>query len=70
MLRYTTVVKPMARLKTSLSLDRALHARIKQEAKRQRRSVSSLVEIWIEDELLSRPAAPSRARNGKKEVAS
>lgn len=40
------------KVKTSVSIERATLRRLKAEAKRRRRSVSQLVEIWIEDELL------------------
>jgi Family of unknown function (DUF6364) len=36
------------KIKTSLSLSQATLRKVKREAKRQRRSVSQLVEIWIE----------------------
>jgi len=36
------------KVKTSISLSPGVHRRIKREAKRQRRSVSQIVELWIE----------------------
>jgi predicted CopG family antitoxin len=41
----------MAKQKTSISLRDKTLRKLKKEAKRQRRSVSQVVEIWIEDEL-------------------
>lgn len=39
------------KVKTSVSLRRETLRKLKAEAKRSRRSVSQLVEIWIEDTL-------------------
>ena len=38
-------------IKTSVSLRRKTLSKIKSEARRQRRSISSLVNIWVEDAL-------------------
>lgn len=38
----------MRKVKTSVSIKRETLRRIKREAKRQKRSVSNLVELWIE----------------------
>ena len=39
------------KIKTSISLDPGVLDRLKQEAGCQRRSVSALVELWIEERL-------------------
>jgi predicted DNA-binding ribbon-helix-helix protein len=43
----------MAKVKTSVSLERSTLRRLKVEAKRHKRSVSQLVDIWIEERLPS-----------------
>ena len=52
------------KLKTSVTLDAELATKLKAEATRQRRSMSQLVEIWLEDMLFFRgeagDLAPSR----------
>lgn len=55
--RYSQV---MAKRKTSISLRKETLRKLKQEARRQRRSVSNIVEIWIEDQF---------ARNGGLKIA-
>ena len=40
----------MSKKKTSVTLNRATHRKLKQEAKRQRRTMSCLVEITLERE--------------------
>jgi hypothetical protein len=53
----------MAKVKTSLSLERATLRKLKAEALRARRSVSQLVDLWIEEKLDGKPARkPGRQR--------
>ncbi len=54
--------------KTSLSLNRKTLEIVKREALRQRRSVSQLVEIWIEDGLVP-TLAKSNGKRPKQELA-
>jgi len=56
------------KIKTSLSLNQRTLTKVKREAARQRRSVSGLVEIWIEDELLA-ALRKQRTPNGKEATA-
>lgn len=49
------------KVKTSLSIRRETLRKVKAEAKRRKRSVSQLVEIWIE-ETLTLPANKPEAR--------
>lgn len=46
--RLRSVTFKAMKIKTSLSLSKQTLRKVKREAKRQRRSVSQLVEIWIE----------------------
>lgn len=60
---------PTVKIKTSLSLNRSTLTKVKLEAARQRRSVSGLVEIWIEDNLLPTLAKPNGRRPKEKAAA-
>ena len=46
------------KVRTSIYLDGGVLHKLKREAVRQRRSVSQLVEIWVQDVLLWREAEP------------
>ena len=53
----------MKKKKTSVSLTDNLLDQLRTEAKRQRRSVSQLIEIWLEDALAAAAQQPAGAQS-------